>query len=100
MENNYDSSRFNRYVEMKALEAYIRQCTTEAVKKSIETYGPKEGLIMAPTMIPISLVLADCRLEALKRERLKNAEEYTKNQFEQYRAAVRKAFGSSQEKES
>lgn len=86
-----------REYEIKAIEAYVKQECVDAIGRSVAKYGPKDGLIMAATEIPLNVVLLNGRLERLRNVHLNDA--YTES-FKAYREYVTKIFSSSQTDES
>ena len=98
MEMINDLGKLEREIEIKAIEAYIKQECIDAIGRSVAKYGSKkEGLIMAPTEVPLNVLLLQGRLNRLRNVHLNDA--YTES-FKTYREYVKKIFGSSQKEES
>ena len=93
MEMINDLGKLEKEREIEAIETYTKQVCNEAIARSIAKYGPKEGLIMAATEVPLNVVLLQGRLERLRNAHLNDA--YTES-FKAYREYVKKFLGSSQ----
>ena len=89
--------KFERECEIEAIEAYINKECVDAIGRSVAKYGPKDGLIMAATEIPVNVLLLNARLHGLRNARLNDA--YTES-FKAYREYVKKIFSLTQKEES